>query len=138
LYNALGTNNLNYSDKKYLGIVSPGSFETMRTNEFQHNQFVAVHLRHNFKDLLLKSEKFRPKFMLVHNMLWGKLDHVESHNVPIKSASKGYYESGLQVDNLYSSGFSSLGLGFFYGYGPYHRPDFLDNFALKLSTSLNF
>lgn len=137
LYNAMGTNNLNY-EKKWLGIATPGAFETMQTNEFQHSQFVAVHVRHNFKQLLLKTEKFKPQFVLVHNMLWGKFDFPDSHNFDVKAAEKGYYESGFHIDGLMKSGITSLGLAAFYRYGPYHRAKEIENFAFKLTAAYVF
>ncbi|MFN0033298.1 MAG: DUF5686 family protein [Flavobacteriales bacterium] len=141
LYNARGTNNLNY-DKRWLGIAAPGSFETMRTNEYMHSAFVAMHLRHNFGSLLLKGEKFRPQFVLVHNMLWGRLHHAElvsaSHNIPLRAATQGYYESGLHIDGLVKSGFTSLGIGAFYRYGPEHLPREVENWAFKLTSAVVF
>ncbi len=137
LYNAKGSNTLNY-EKRWLGIAAPGSFETMHVNEFMHSEYVAVHLRHNFKDLLWKREKFRPEFIMVHNMLWGRMSHAASHNVVAKAATKGYYESGLHIDNILRSGFSAIGVGVFYRYGPQHLPNEIHNFAFKLTSSINF
>lgn len=137
LYNAQGSNNLDYK-KKWIGIATPGAFETMHTNEFQHSQFVSVHVRHNFKQLLVKREKFRPQFVLVHNMLWGKMDHAESHNYEIKAAEKGYFESGFQIDGLLKSGITSFGVAAFYRYGPYHHAKEIENFAFKLTAAYVF
>jgi len=137
IYNALGTNNLNY-EKRWIGIAAPGTFETMQTNEFQHSEFVAIHLRHNFKQLLLKTEKFRPQFVIVHNMLWGKFDNPDSHNLTVQAATKGYYESGFHIDGLLKSGITSLGIAAFYRYGPYHREKEIENFAFKLTAAYVF
>lgn len=133
LYNARGTNSLDYN-RRWIGIASPGSFETMHTNEFMHSSFVAIHLRHNFKDLLLKTENFAPQFILVHNMLYGKMDNKENHNVNFSTANKGFMESGIQFDNLIRSNFTTLGLGVFYRYGEYSRADQIENFAFKLTS----
>jgi hypothetical protein len=119
-------------------IATPGAFETMRTNEFRHSEFVAVHLRHNFMDLLFQAGNFRPYFILVHNMMWGNMQNASSHNLQLKAAKLGYYESGLQIDNLLVSNFSGIGIGVFYRYGPYHLPETRDNFAFKLTSSLVF
>jgi hypothetical protein len=131
LYNARGS----WDD---FTIATPGAFETMRTNEFRHSEFVAVHLRHNFLDLLFQAGKFRPHFVLVHNMMWGLMRHKQSHNYELKDAQKGYYESGVQIDNLLVSNFSGIGVGAFYRYGPYHLPDMRQNFAFKITSSLVF
>lgn len=137
LYNSLGTNNLNYQ-KRWLGIAAPGTFATMRTNEFQHSEFVAIHLRHNFRQLLVKREKFKPQFVLVHNMLWGRLSHPESHSFSSRSANKGYYESGFHIDGLLRSGITSIGVAAFYRYGPYHQTKEIENFAFKLTAAYVF
>jgi len=133
LYNAKGTNSLDYN-KKWIGIAAPNSFETMHTNEFMHSSFLALHFRHNFKDLLLKTEKFAPQLILVHNMLFGKMDNRESHNLEFASADKGFIESGIQFDNLLRSNFTTLGIGVFYRYGEYSRSDQIENFAFKLTS----
>ncbi len=131
LYNARGS-------WDHFTIATPGAFETMRTNEFRHSEFVAVHLRHNFTDLLFQAGKFRPYLLLVHNMMWGQMHHSQSHNLAVKTARNGYYESGIQIDNLLVSNFSGLGIGVFYRYGPYHLPEMRENFAVKLTSSLVF
>ena len=130
-YNVKGSHN-NWS------INTPDGFETMRTNEFQNAQFVALQVRHNFKDLLFSRPKFKPYLLLVHNMMYGKSPEINRTNVEIKSLEKGYFESGIQLDNLYTSGFTALGLGGFYRYGQYAYADNAKNFTVKITTSLNF
>lgn len=130
-YNAKGSHN-NWS------INTPDAFETMRTNEFQSAQFVVMQLRHNFKDLLFSRPKFKPYLQLVHNMMIGKAPINNRTNVVIKSPEKGYFESGIQVDNLYRSGFTAIGLGGFYRYGEYAFDKMSNNFTIKLTTNINF
>lgn len=130
-YNAKGSHN-NWS------INTPDGFETMRTNEFQNAEFVALQVRHNFKDLLFSRPRFKPHLQLVHNMMYGNSPEVNRTNVEIKSLEKGYFESGIQFDNLYRSGFTALGLGGFYRYGHYAFSDSAKNFTVKITTSLNF
>lgn len=133
LYNARGT----YND---FGVFSPDAFETMRTNEFQHSEFVALQFRHSFKDLLFKLEKFRPQIILVHNMMVGRLDAEQTtrFDFPVQAATQGFYESGFQIDRLIVSGFSGLGIGCFYRYGPYSMDATKDNIAVKLTSVINF
>lgn len=132
-YNARGT----YND---FGIFSPDAFETMRTNEFMHDRFAAFHFRHSFKDLLFKRPKFRPQLVLVHNMMIGEMseEKVERYDLPISTAVQGYYESGFQIDRLFTSNFSALGVGAFYRYGPYSLDSFRNNLAIKLTSVFNF
>jgi hypothetical protein len=137
LYNAKGTNTLDYS-KKWIGITVANTFETMRINEFNHSQFLAVHLRHNFKQLLVKRKNFKPNFILVSSMLWGKMNNTQSHKIVGKAATKGYYESGVQINNLLKINFTSLGIGVFYRYGPEHLAGTINNFAFKISSAVIF
>lgn len=139
LYNARGTNNLDYREGNgFLGIAAPHTFETMRTNEFMHSRYAALHLRHNFKGLLFRAGNFNPWFSLVHNMLLG--DRRSSFVLPgwAKEADNVFVESGLVVDRLLVSGFSGLGLGVFYRYGPQAAGQFSEDVAVKLSAAVSF
>ncbi len=121
------------------GVFSPYAFEAMRINEFLANRFVGVHLRHNFRRLLLRGKHFAPEFVLVHNAGIGDLSSADRHeNVEFKIPNKAYLESGLQIDNLFLSGFSGFGIGAFYRYGPWGNPEFKDNIAIKLTLKTSF
>ena len=65
-------------------------------------------------------------------------DEDEHLNVPWKTMTKGYFESGVALLDLVGSGFTSLGLEFTVRYGPYAFPDFKDNYTLRLSYSFMF
>jgi Family of unknown function (DUF5686)/CarboxypepD_reg-like domain len=119
-------------------VFAPDGFETMRTNEFVHSSFVAVQLRHNFKDLLFSRPQFKPHVVLVHNMMYGKSIDQPRFDIVQQSADKGYFESGLQLDNLLQSSFSALGVGCYYRYGPYHLPEMKENFSFKLTSTIVF
>ena len=45
-------------------ICAPGSFGTMRPNEFLSDSYAFLFLSHNFGSLLFKGEKFKPEFEL--------------------------------------------------------------------------
>lgn len=122
----------------HYSLATPFSFETVRTNEFQHTSYFMAHFRHNFMDLLIRGKKAGPQISLVHNMVWGDMKEKNRHNVEIHTTSKGYFESGIQVDRLLRMQFSGLGIGVFYRYGPYHLPDTINNFAFKLAYSFMF
>ena len=76
-------------------------------------------------------------------MAWGTLRNPESHfNLSSRSLEKGYYESGLEFNNLLSNKIgsitASIGLGTYYRYGPYSLDGFENNFALKITSKLIF
>lgn len=51
---------------------------------------------------------------------------------------KGYYESGLLINNLLDLGVYSVGLGGFYRYGPYTMDKVWDNVGSKLTIKFKF
>jgi hypothetical protein len=113
---------------------APQSFATMRMNEFAADRFAAIFLTHSFGTLLYKSEHFRPIPELVTNFGIGTVTHPENHQgLEVKGYEKGYFESGLVINNLLSMSFIRFGLGVFYRYGYYAFPGWKDNVALKLS-----
>lgn len=71
-------------------------------------------------------------------MIWGDFKHEESHSLEFRTAQKGYVESGIQIDNLYNSGLSGIGVGVYYRYGYYALPIAMDNWAFKITSSLSF
>jgi len=137
-YTARGTNTINYAKNRYLGIASTFNFETMQTNEFLHNRYFSVHLRHSFRDLLVKSKNFNPMLILVHNMIWGDLENPSLHSRPGRQAEEGFFESGLCIDQLMKSGFAGIGIGIFYRYGSYAFSETTDNLVFKISTNIAF
>lgn len=131
LYNARGTYNS-------FSIEAPLTFMTMRVNEFQHNQYVAVHLRHDFGKLLYNRPKFAPQFSLVHQMMWGRFDFPQDHSFSIRDTRKGYFESGIMINNLLKNKNTFYGLGAMYRYGPYELEQFRDNISIRLTSSFVF
>ncbi|MFD2201770.1 DUF5686 family protein [Shivajiella indica] len=86
---------------------------------------------------------FSPQLRFIQNFAIGTLSNPESYSfVAFKTMEKGYWESGLEMNNLFkvSSGFQkrSFGLGAFYRYGPYGNPQWEDNFVITISTNLSF
>ncbi len=114
-----------------LELYSTDNFNTMLPDEFFCDRFAALFFSHNFRNLLIDFKKFHPELIFVTNIAWGDL--CNGNNYDLKDLSKGYYESGLIVDNIIKSAFSKLGLGIFYRYGPYSFDKVFDNFTFKLS-----
>lgn len=131
LYNAQGT-----YDKFTIAI--PNAFQTMRTNEFMHSRYALIHVRHSFLDLLYQRKKFKPQLVLAHSMLIGDFDFVSSHNFTFHYAERPYFESGMQIDNLISSGLSGFGVGVYYRYGTHALPNAQENWALKFTSNISF
>ncbi len=116
------------------GLYSPGSFSTMRWDEFFCDRFVALYLSHNFSGMLWKTNSawFKPELSVITNIGWGDMRRAEScPDKNFKTMEKGYFESGIVIDGLLANPFSKVGLGVFYRYGPYSLPNVWDNFAWK-------
>lgn len=126
-----------------INVASSFSFETMFPNEFYADQYVNLFFRHNFGSLLFKSPKFKPQLLLVSSYAIGTLTSPVRHqNFDFKTLEQGFSESGIQFNNLvrikylYEGIYFGFGVGAYYRYGAYANPDFEDNVALKLTTTL--
>lgn len=108
------------------GLYSPGSFATMRADEFFTDRFAALFLSHDFQGTLWspQSHWFKPQLTLATAMGWGA-----------KTMEQGYFESGLVLKGLLSMPMVNMGAGVFYRYGAYAYPKVFDNFAFKYSIT---
>jgi hypothetical protein len=130
LYNSRGT-------FKQYNVSVTNTFETMRQNEFISDQYVSFFFSHNFKSLLFKAKKFRPQFEIVGSAGYGSLQKPELHrNIDFKTMEKGYYETGLKINNIIKSGISGIGIGAFYRMGDYQFEETIDNFAFKFTLGM--
>lgn len=119
----------------------PNTFETMFPAEFFSDQQTAMFLRFSFLPIKMKKlEGFtRPTFVIHGAAGTGSMNNLNEHvNYDFKVPEKGYYESGLIIENLLISNFSGLGVGAFYRFGPYAFTELKDNFVYKLSVTFNF
>lgn len=137
-----GKSNLNRTNnvlKSFTYIADRNSFETMSMNEFLTDRYIQFFFRQDLKSLLFRKNNFAPHVELVTRTVWGDLRKPELHqNISTKTLDKGYYESGLELNQLYTSSFIGVGLGFYYRYGPYNTGLFEDNFSLKLTSKITF
>lgn len=114
-------------------IAGKNSFETMYFNEFFSSRYAMLQLKHGLRRIQL-AKKFRPSLVLVTRMAYGTMENAGQHSgLPYKTLDKGYFESGLELNKI----FSGFGLIAFYRYGPNQLPRFESNLAVKLSFSLD-
>ncbi|HOK39008.1 MAG TPA: DUF5686 family protein [Bacteroidales bacterium] len=109
------------------------SFNTMRVNEFVSDRFASVFLLHNFGSLLFKTKKWQPQIALFSAAGWGNNHLINSD---IMKMNKGYFESGIILNNLVKINFQGFGVAVYYRYGPYSLPREIDNWAFKLSYNI--
>jgi hypothetical protein len=120
-------------------IYAPNSFSTMRMNEFLSDRYVSLYYEHSFGKLLFKIKKFEPEIAVAVNVGFGSLSNKEKHfNISVNTMEKGYYESGLLINNLFNMGLYNIGVGVFYRYGPYALSETKDNFAYKVTVVFPF
>ncbi|HNW96998.1 MAG TPA: DUF5686 family protein [Bacteroidales bacterium] len=118
-------------------IAAPGSFATMRMNEFLSDQYAALFYTHSFDKLLFRFKKFAPIIAIATNLGIGELKNSSKHyNVTFSQMNKIYYESGLLVNNLINTGFYGLGVGAYYRYGNYALSSFKENIAYKFTFTI--
>jgi len=131
-----------YNSKASFGdpfLYCPGSFNTMRLNEFSSNTFASLFFSHNFGQLLFRTRRFKPEPELVTNLAIGSLHNPENHIYPdLKSFEKGYFESGMVINGLLRVGLMDLGIAGFYRYGPYALPTVKENIAGKIAFKFVF
>ncbi len=118
-------------------LYAPGSFGTMRTNEFLSDRFGAVFLTHNFGKLLLRNNKFEPELALALNIGFGSLSRPDLHKgINFNTMEHGFYEGGLLIHNLLKLPTLKIGLGTYYRFGPYSFEKTVKNFGLKFSMEI--
>lgn len=109
------------------------SFETMYFNEFFSSQYIMGQIKHGIgKFTIIDKIKVAP--VLVTRAVWGNMrDKAEHQGITFNTLEKGYYESGIELNEI----FSIVGITAFYRYGPYQLPGFDRNISIKISFVLN-
>ena len=130
------------SSNSYLPLIMNNTFQTMRPYEFLSDKYLNLFYSHNFGSLIFETAKFKPQFVIVQNSGWGTLKNASYQGIDFKEKDRGYFESGLIINNLlrfkYINAFYiGLGIGTFYRYGYYSYDKTRDNFALKISASIS-
>lgn len=111
-------------------------------NEFLSDKYLNLFYSHNFGSLLFETPKFKPQFVIVQNSAWGTLKNSSDQGIDFKEKDKGYFESGLIINNILKLKYINVfyigfGIGTFYRYGYYSFDKTRDNFAFKLSVSIS-
>ena len=57
-------------------------------------------------------------------------------NITFKTPNKGYFESGLMINNVLKLSTSSIGFGTYYRYGYYALENKTSNWAFKFSLTM--
>ncbi len=120
-------------------ITVPNTFETMGTNEFLSDRYFAIFYTHDFGRLFLRKKYFQPQILFVNKMGYGSLGNAANHfDITYKTMERGYFETGILLNNILRRHYLGLGAGAFYRYGPYAYAQEGKNVAVKFSLSFNF
>ena len=135
--------NIGGSNNNDVTFVAHNSFMTMGYNEFAANKYLNIFYSHNFGRFYARDRFFNPEIELIGNMGWGSLANSEIHkNINIKSMEKGFYEAGLNMNNIINLNIVGLnlglGVGFFYRIGDYAFSQNSRNLISKITTIFYF
>ena len=128
----------------YKTIALPNTFQTMEPNEFYSNQFVHLFLKYNIGTLTKSSTSFQPELILVHQLAWGTLNNPTVHQgVEWQTLEKGFFESGVEINNLYrinylNIGYLGIGGGVYMRHGAYQFDNLQSNLGYRLVTTFGF
>ncbi|MER2998691.1 DUF5686 and carboxypeptidase-like regulatory domain-containing protein [Pontibacter populi] len=134
LYNGYGSYSDNY--ELYAG----EGFETMAPYEFFSDRYTALFLQQDLGKRLLRTKFFKPDVVLVTNVGYGNVEQPLPYFIvpQVKTMSKGFFESGVMLNNIISSALSGIGVGAFYRYGAYSLPKRKDNLKFKMTATIAF
>jgi Family of unknown function (DUF5686)/CarboxypepD_reg-like domain len=121
-------------------------FNTMGLYEFTSDKYANLFFNHSFGQLLFKpkSKWFQPDVSLFQGIAVGSLSNKQDHRlVQIKTLEKGFFESGLLIDNIYRQKFLKLfhvgaGIGVFNRWGANKFNEKSDNWAYRLVWNIKF
>ncbi len=120
---------------KFWLISAPNTFEAMLPGSFYTTSQLSFFTRFDFKAIATKAKWNEPRFALHHAIGIGEFENREDHQLTFETMDNGYYEAGLILDGIITTKTSSIGLGAFYKYGHYSRPEVLENIVPKIVIS---
>jgi len=124
-------------------LVAPDFFQTMPPYAFLRDRYTQGFVRHTMAAPLWRGMFSQPRLSLFQGVGWGRLSQPEQHEgVAFRSMEKGYFESGLLLDQLLRLNYLNvmylgLGGGVFYAYGPYQAAAWQDNLVGKVSLTFS-
>ncbi len=134
LYNGRGASSSSYVVENY--------FQTMGLYEFTATKYASLFLSHNVGNVLINKKYSKPELLLFHNMGIGQLGNPKVQTgLTLQSFGKGYFESGLGLNNIFRVNYANVaywgfGGAVFYRYGPYQLPSPSNNLFWRVTFSI--
>lgn len=124
----------------------PGYLQTMFIYEFLSDRSLMASYAHQTGPLFHHKAGrmiFAPQLKFFQSFAVGTLTNSGFYDfVEFKTLEKGYWESGIELNNIIKQKtglqYRGWGLGAFYRYGPYANPNFNDNLTITLSMTISF
>lgn len=118
-------------------VIIENTFKTMNPNEYLSSEFLHLFLRYRIGTLTKSSEFFQPELSIVHNQAWGSLNNKLNHSQEFKTLENGFFESGIELNNLYRHNYLNfaylgIGAGIYYNHTDWN----FENLNSKLSYNL--
>ena len=119
------------------GVFAPGSFATMKPNEFVADQYLSLSVNFIQRNSLIKKGVVRPRLFVVAQAVTGSISNYKSHiGINVFAPEKGFYEAGFGLHDLLKSDLNGLGVGFFHRIGHYTLEETKYNYAVKLLLNI--
>lgn len=112
------------------------TFETMRPSEFYNARQVSLFTRLTLNSIKTKAKWNEPQFAIHNAFGYGDMNQKENHSISFRSSDKGFFETGLILNNVLIMNSYGIGIGAFYRYGSYAETDWKKNIVPKISFSI--
>ena len=123
------------------------SFNALTNEAYAANKYINAFLYHDFGTLLHKtqSKRFRPRIAVAQSFGWSKLDRTDRHvsaEINIADMQKGYFESGVMIEDIVRLEiqffFFGIGGGVYGAYGGSVEQPFVKTLTPKIRVSASF
>lgn len=119
------------------------SFNTMPPSTYVANRFASIFLSHRFLPMFrkLQGKKFNPRLGIVQRFIIGdNSNSYESNQQPYQllGLSRGYWEPGIQIVDVFRTPFAAYGIGCSYGIGHHTSPNWKKNIAFSMNFTFVF
>ena len=127
-----------WNDHTNVNISMPESFETALNNQWYAREYAHFFVRYKWKTPIYQHPQSAPKINMLLNGGWGKLGLNDQAPEGIMDYPKGFFETGLGINDLIISKTGGLGIGCFTRLGPYSDQQVKKNVVLKITTNFLF
>jgi hypothetical protein len=116
----------------------PSTFETALNNAWYARTYTHFYLRYKWKTPLYQHPQSAPKITTIFNAGWGQLSALDQAADGVRDYPKGFYETGIAVNDLLISSSGGLGIGCYTRLGEYSEISFQKNIVFKIATNFLF